>query len=85
MKDSTLCILVSLSVAVLVFAILFQRSKKENFEADLKREEVGIGIAIGISIVLVIFGIFFLYYYSFPKPPNAVRMPQKGQFLNNFY
>lgn len=88
MKESTLSLLVSLSVAALVLALLFQRptqKRKENFEADLKGKEIGIGIAIGAGILVVIFIAFFFYFYSFPKPPNAVRIPQRGPFLNNFY
>jgi hypothetical protein len=73
MKTTTLCLLVSLSLAALVVTILWPRPKqetKEPFATDVK--EVGIGIAIGIGIVVVIFASFFFYFYSVPKEPNVL-------------
>ena len=71
MKTVTLCIVVTLALAVLIGAILLQKpKKKEGFQGNVK--EVGLGIAIAIVILLVVFAGFFLFYYSVPKQPNNI-------------
>ena len=84
MKTTTLCIVVSLSIAILVIAILYQNPKKtsEGFEVAANAKEIGMGVAIALGILAVIFGGFFLFFYSFPKQPNVVAVPRKSFYYN---
>ena len=89
MKDSSFGFIICISVSILVVAILLQRPTKESFELNssplvFDQSSVGIGIAIGLVFLLVLFGIFFLFFYSIPKGPNAFA-PRNSFFLNNQY
>ena len=76
MKPWLFCLAISLSLAVLVVAILLKGPKpktKEGFQID---NQVNMGLLIGAGVLMVIFGGFFLFFYSFPKKPNVVvRIP----------
>jgi Flp pilus assembly protein protease CpaA len=89
MKTTTLCIVVCVSLAVLVVAILLKKpakkQTKEGFEVPANAKEIGIGIAIALAILLLVFGGFFMFFYSTPKQPNVVVNVRRGPFLNNLY
>lgn len=89
MKTTTLCIVVCVSLAVLVVAILLQKpakkQTKEGFEVPANAKEIAIGIAIALGILLLVFGGFFMFFYSTPKQPNVVVNVRRGPFLNNLY
>jgi hypothetical protein len=87
MKTTTLYIVVSLSIAVLVIATLYQKpvqtkKSKEGFEVTANAKEIGIGVAIALGILLVIFGGFFVFFYSHPKQPNVVVPSRKSFYYN---
>lgn len=85
MKTTTLCIIVCVSIAVLVVALLVQRPVKQEKEGFNTIQDISIGVGIGAGIILLIFGLFFLFYYFYPKQPNVIVDPRRGPFLNNLY
>lgn len=89
MKTTTLCIVVCVSLATIVVAILLQKpakkETKEGFEVPANAKEIGIGVAIALGIVFIVFAGFFIFYYSLPKQPNLIMAPRRGPFLNNLY
>ena len=86
MKTTTLCIVVCVSIAVLVVAILLKKpakkQTKEGFEVTANAKEIGIGIAIALAILLLVFGGFFMFFYSIPKQPNVVINPRRSFYYN---
>ena len=86
MKTTTLCIVVCVSLATIVVAILLQKpakkQTKEGFEVPANAKEIGIGIAIALGILILVFGGFFMFYYSTPKQPNVVMAPRRSIYLN---
>ena len=82
MKPIVLCLVVSLSLATLVVAILLKGNKeaaakkKEGFLSS--GNEFPIGMAVTVALVLVVFMVAFFSFYSFPKAPNV--LPRNGYY-----
>jgi preprotein translocase subunit YajC len=89
MKPTTFCLIISASIAVLVFAILAQnpKQKKDGFVANLIEEnwEMSMGVGITIGIVLVLILVFFIYLWNQPKKYNAANVfipSYRNQYMN---
>jgi hypothetical protein len=80
MKPLTQCILVTVSLIILAFAVLRpQETKtKEPFVAEL--EQVGIGVGAGVGVLLLLVGLFFVFY-NVPKEPNVI--PRRSMYYYN--
>ena len=88
MKPIFFCLIVSISIAVLVVAILAQKPKqKEGYVANLVEEnwKVGMGIGVAIGAVSILLVVFLVYYFTQPKKYNAanVSMPYKRPLYYN--
>ena len=73
------CLLITISLIVLLLAILQPQTRKtkEPFVAEL--QQGSIGISVGVGLILLFLGLFFVYS-SIPKEPNVI--PRRSTYYN---